>query len=287
MAKRRHAAHLSFLRQDFSRLFLSAKLYVVIATVVLGLLTCFGGLRGYLRGSDSTVNPFELYVMSASNRLSHWIIYLGAFVLLCDAPFRYPGDTVRLLRTDRKTWLTSQLLFSAALLGFYFIIVLVFFFLLTAGYWSLSAQWSDTLLVGAAEGCSRVGIVFGIRFWPELLRRSPWSAVGLTVLLQFLMGALMTAVLFGAYLKGRPKIGLILCAVLPLLDYILLDAFDFQICRILAYVISPFSFSSLFRLRPIGEFPVLYAACYLLCISVWLLGWLLQQVKSYDFSSVE
>lgn len=287
MVKRRQTAHLSFLRQNFSRLFLSAKLYVVTATVVLGLLTCFGVLRSYLQASASTVNPIELYVMAVSNRLSHWIIYLGALVLLCDAPFRYPGDTVRLLRTDRKTWLTSQLLFSAAMLGFYFIIVLAFFFLLTVGHWSFSAQWSDTILVGAAEGCERIGIVFGIRFWPELLRRSPWSAAGITVLLQFLMGALMTAVFFGAYLKGRPKVGLILCTVFPLLDYILLNAFDFQICRILAYIFSPFSFSSLFRLQPLGEYPVVYAASYLLCVSAWLIGGLFRFVKNYDFSSVE
>ena len=285
MADQRKTACLSFVHQDFSRLFLSAKLYVVTATVVLGLLTCFGGLRGYLQTSGSNVNPEELYIMCVSNRLSHWIIYIGALVLLCDAPFRYPGDAVRIVRSDRRTWLTGQLLFGGAALVLYFVVIQVFFFLLTAGHWSFSGQWSETVLLGAAEGCNRVGIVFGLRFWPELLSLSPWCALGLTVLLQFLMGALMLAVLSGTYLKGSPKIGLVLCAVFPLLDYILLDAFDFPICRILAYGFSPFSFSSLFRLQPIGEYPVAYAAIYLFCVTVLLIVWLFRQVKSYDFSS--
>lgn len=287
MAERRRTACFSFVRQDISRLLLSAKLYVVAAVVILGLLTCFGGLRGYLQTNGTSVNPAELYVMSVSNRLSHWIIYIGALVLLCDAPFRYPGDTGRIIRADRRTWLTGQLLFAFIALLLYFAVILGFFFLLTAGYWIFTLQWSDTVILGAAQGHNQVGIVFGLQFWPELLQMSPWRAFGLTVLLQFCMGGLMTAILSCAYINGSPKVGMILCTVFPLLDYILQDAFDFPIFHTLTYIFSPFSFSSLFRLQPIGKIPVLYAAIYLICVTACLNVWLYQQVKCYDFSSAE
>lgn len=103
---------LCFIWQDIRQLLGSAKFYVVVAVVVVGMLTCFGGIRDYLRETGALINPLELYVVSISNRVSLWIIYVGAVVLVCDAPFRYKGDIVRIVRTSRKMWLTGQVSFS-------------------------------------------------------------------------------------------------------------------------------------------------------------------------------
>lgn len=285
MVKRRNAVR-SFLRQDLIRLFLTPKPYIVAAAVIVGLLTCYGGLRGYLQRSGGRISPLEFFVMSDASRPSHWIVFTGALVLLCDAPFRCPGDTVRIVRADRRTWLLSQLLFSAVLLCLYFVVLFIFYCAFSLGHWTASAQWSDTFSRAAAQGGREIGIVFGMAPRPGLLKLPPWQAILLTVALQFLFGLLLATLLSLCQLRGRPKLGLVLCALFPLADYILLDAFSsFSVFGKLAYVLSPFSFASVNRLQPVGEYSVIYAFCYFICILTILFFALFQSIKRYDFSS--
>lgn len=280
---------LCFIWQDIRQLLGSAKFYVVVAVVVVGMLTCFGGIRDYLRETGDLINPLELYVVSISNRVSLWIIYVGAVVLVCDAPFRYKGDIVRIVRTSRKMWLTGQVSFSCICILLYQAILLAFFFLLTVGHWDFSPTWSETIVTGMREGHARIGIAFGIQFLPELLELSPLATLAFSFILQFLMGAFSATVLALTHIKGNAKVGLVLCAVFPLLDYLLLDAFDFPWCRMLSYVISPFSLSTLLRLRPIfpNGMTFVYASLYFSFAILWLLIWMYAKVKNYDFFSVE
>lgn len=286
---KRHSAWTGFIWQDMLHLLGSAKLYVVIAVVVVGMLTCFGGIRGYLQETGAVVNPLELYVIGISNHLSLWIIYIGAVVLVCDAPFRYKGDIVRIVRTSRKVWLTGQIVFSCICILLYLAVLLIFFFLLTIGHWDFSSAWSETVLTGMREGHAQVGIAFGIQFPSELLRLSPATALLASILLQLSMGVFSASVLALSHIKGYPKVGLVLCAIFPMLDYLLLSAFDFPWCRMLSYMISPFSMASLSRLHPIAVdgATFVYAILYLSFTTIWLLIGMYTKVKTYDFFSVE
>jgi len=278
-----------FIRQDMRHLLCSAKLYVVIAVVVVGLLTCFGGIRGYLRETGALVNPLELYIVSVSDRLSLWIIYVGAVVLVCDAPFRYKGDISRIIRTSRKAWLTGQVVFSCICILLYLAALLLFFFLLTIGHWDFSPTWSETIVTGVREGHARLGIAFGVQFRPELLQLSPMAALFISILLQLFMGIFSASVLALSHITGHSKAGLVLCAVFPMLDYLLWEAFDFPWCRVLSYGISPFSLSTLQRLRPFTTqgMTVVYASLYFSFATIWVLIWTYTRVKTYDFFSVE
>lgn len=279
----------AFIWRDMRHLLGSAKLYVVIAVVAVGLLTCFGGIRDYLRETGAGINPLELYIVSVSNRLSLWIMYTGAVVLVCDAPFRYKGDIARIVRTSRKTWLTGQVVFSCICILLYLAVLLLFFFLLTIGYWDFSPTWSETIVTGVTEGHARLGIVFGIQFQPALLQLSPVPALLISIILQLLMDVFSVSVVALFHIKGYSKVGLVLCAVFPLLDYLLVDAFDFPWCRVLSHLISPFSLSTLLRLRPFAAqgMPVVYAGLYLSFVTIWVLIWMYARVKTYDFFSVE
>lgn len=286
---KRHSTWTGFVWRDVCHLLSSAKFYVVIAVVVVGLLTCFGGIRGYLQETGAVINPLELYIVSVSNRLSLWIIYIGAVVLVCDAPFRYKGDIVRIVRTSRKAWLTGQVLFSCICILLYLAVLLIFFLLLTIGHWDFSSTWSETILTGMREGHAQVGIEFGIQFQPKLLQLSPVITLFASILLQLLMGIFSASVLALSHMKGYYKIGLVLCAVFPMLDYLLFDAFDFPWCRLLSYIISPFSMSTLSRLQPVAAYGTtfVYATLYLSFVTIWLLIGMYAKVKTYDFFSVE
>lgn len=286
---KRHSQWAGFIWQDMRHLLGSVKFYVVIAVVVVGMLTCFGGLRGYLRETGSVINPLEMYIVSVSNRLSLWIIYIGTVVLVCDAPFRYKGDIARIVRTSRSAWLTGQVVFSYICILLYLAVLLLFFFLLTIGHWDFSPTWSETIVTGVREGHARLGIAFGVQFRPELLQLPPVTALFTSILLQLLMGIFSASVLALSHIKGYSKVGLVLCAVFPMLDYLLLDAFDFPWCRVLSYIISPFSLSTLQRLRPVAAhgMTVVYASLYLSFATIWVLIWMYKRVKTYDFFSVE
>ena len=90
------------------------------------------------------------------------------------------------------------------------------------------------------------------------------------------------------HLLSRPKVGIMLCIVFPLLDYLLLTTFDFPWCWTVARFLSPFSLASLNRLSVlVSRGPsVLFAFLYLLFILFWLLAAMYQKVKTYDFFSI-
>lgn len=275
---------LDFIKHDFRVLFSTAKFYVVVAVLVVGMLTCFGGVREYLQYTYSNVNPLEVYLMSVTNRVSLWIIYTGSIVLTCDVPFRHKGDIIRIVRSSKKKWLIGQILFSYICILIYHVILVCFFFLLTFGHWDLSPSWSPTIQNLEVNG-GNLGIVFGIRFPFKLLDGRIIPSVATSMILQFLMGCASSSILAMFYIKGTPKTGLFLCALFPLIDYILLDAFDYPWCKLLSHLISPFSMSSTGRLYPVASYgiSVSYAILYLSCISIWCFTWMYMNVKSFDF----
>ena len=277
----------TFILQDLKCLITSAKFYVVLCAVSIGLLTCFQGLGHYLSDSGGQINPLELYIVCVSNRITLWIIYIGEVVLLCDAPFRRKGDFTRIIHSSRRTWLTGQFLFSSICIVIFTLFLVLFFMGLSWGHWSFSNSWSETYLRGAENGES-VGILYAIFFWPELIPATPLSAFFVATTLQVLFGLFISSVISLLHLHSKPKAGIVLCTVFPLVDYLLLTTFDFPWCWTLARFLSPFSMSTLFRLSVIASRGpvVLYALLYLLFLLFWLLMAMYQKIKSYDFFSI-
>lgn len=276
-----------FVSQDLKYLFTSAKLYVVLCSLAIGLLTCFRGFAEYLSSSGNKINPLELYTVCVSNRVSLWIVYIGEVVLLCDAPFRRRGDYTRLLHSSRRVWMTGQFLFSTICVLLYTLFLVLFFTALSWGHWCFSDSWSETYLRGTISGES-VGILYAIVFWPELLSATPLTAFLMALLLQIIFGLFISCVISLLHLLSKPKAGIVFCTALPLVDYLLLTTFDFPWCWTVARFLSPFSLSSFFRLSMITSLgpSVRFAVFYLLFLLVLLLAAMYQKVKTYDFFSI-
>lgn len=282
---KRVKAFCTFVRSDFGQLFHSAKLYIVLAAAFVGLFTCFGGMRPYLQWSGSTVNPLELFTICVSNRVPLWIVYIGMVVLLADIPFRRKGDIQSVLRANRRSWLTSQLAFSVLSIFLYLAFILLFFFALTAGHWSFPPSWSSSVRQAASEGSDSIGSVFGIAFWQELLRGSPYLFFLKAFWLSVLSGLFISALLTLFHLFGKPKLGHVLCAVFPMLDYLLIDAFDFPWFQNVAKYLSPFSLTNLAFLQPInGDGKTLvFSSIYLGICTLFVVILAYWQVKRYDY----
>ena len=284
---KRCAAIRGFVAQDLKCLVTSAKFYVVLLAVSIGLLTCFQGFRNYLSAAGSSINPLELYTVCVSNRISLWIVYIGEVVLLCDAPFRRKGDYSRILHSSRKIWMTGQFLFSSVCTVLYTLFLVLFFMGLSCGHWSFSNSWSEAYLKGSVSSES-VGILYAIVFWPELLSATPLAAFLISASLQILFGLFISGVIALLHLLSKPKAGIVFCTVFPLIDYLLLTTFCFPWCWTVARFLSPFSLSTFFRLNVITSHgpSVLFAAVYLLLLLFGLLGAMYQKVKTYDFFSI-
>lgn len=275
--------------QNMIRMMRTAKFYMVMAVTIAGLLTCFEGAAVYLQHSSSQIHPCELYIMSLNSQVTGWILYAGALVLLSDAPFRYPGDTVRILQTSRKTWMTAQLLFSGILIVVFQVVLYLFFALLAVGHWNFEGGWSETAFQSVREGSGAIGIMFAIHIPSAFLSMHPLTAWGISLLLQWGMAMATVCIIMLFRMLGTPQAGLFLAASFPFLDYMLVTTLDFPWSRTLAQVLSPYSLSMLGKLQPTipGGKTVEYAVTYFGILILLLCGGLYMRVRTYDFYAVE
>ena len=91
MAKHRWESF-RILRIHVLHLLASPKLYVGIILLVIGLITCYGGVRDILAAQQKEIQYTELFTLTLNSRIPRYILTLILLLLVGGTPFPYGGS---------------------------------------------------------------------------------------------------------------------------------------------------------------------------------------------------
>lgn len=173
----------------------------------------------YVRGEP--VNLLELFMYGVINPQNNMLVILGYLFLLSDAPFVNERTLQLVLRTSKKTWNSSCLLYIVAQAFLYYFVLLLFsmLFIQKYGYWG--EIWSIPLTQAARQDILMI-FQFNVSFpyWSFMQGHSVIQACGLTLTGSVLYASLLGIILYVGNLGGRYSVGTWLAVFVHFSGYI-------------------------------------------------------------------
>lgn len=161
----------------------------IIAAMLLGMAMSFRKVGSYCSFAETLsvkINVVESFVILSSTPISFVGIFLGALLLLSDAPFTTPMSQQEMLRIGRIRWMWGQILYLFVTCLLYYVCVLFFTIALTSLKCPvfLSTQWSEAMTQLAIQQPVFAVRSFGLAFpYPEYINAvGPFEAVLLSLL---------------------------------------------------------------------------------------------------------
>lgn len=176
-------------RSSLRRLFGKPRLYVAIAITVCSLIFLFRDAPGFLQKNDLQIQVLEPFVLTTSNRLSQLLLVLSFLLLLGDAPFFHEGMEIVFLRTNKRRWLTAQIVAVGTVTLFWLLFIALFLMLFFVPRISFGNEWSVYLKTAARlwYGSNVVGLS-GVGATMQLvLSGSPYTLFAVCLLYDFLL----------------------------------------------------------------------------------------------------
>lgn len=274
----------------FSRVSVIESLRSVVFFVVLAITFFFiqylcADVGTYLHTMDDRMNIFEIYIWFNSQRQSHVIYLLGLIFLVCGTNFFHTGSSYYLLRTTRKSWVFSQIIYLFTMTGIYNLFILVSFWISCKGALMIRGAWSQAAFVACQFWTEDIGIVSFIMADEGFLRYNPNFLGCVTFLLQILIGVIVGMILIAFQTKGKMAIGVLTIIVLWFVEVMLAEGFS---APALAYI-TPFRLSTPGQLAfsGAGGPSIIYAFAYLILLFMALEALLLRLSKHVDFVKME
>ncbi len=269
MAKHRWESF-RILRIHVLHLLASPKLYVGIILLVIGLITCYGGVRDILAAQQKEIQYTELFTLTLNSRIPRYILTLILLLLVGGTPFPYGGSSVSLIRTSRSAWLVGQMLYLATIV---FIILIATELILCGilfGHLTFQNEWSDLMRLaarlGGGKGLSLLGIDTQIIIPTEAIQvGNPMLLFVVSFLngLFFLYLMAMICMCGNLYNKG-------LCSIVAVILILILGlAVELGLLPEVWNMISPLSVATV-SMRPFSQTNVLYTVIYFIFLIICL-----------------
>lgn len=198
----------------------------VWAAFLLGMGICLYNSARYLsfiNGIDSSAQILESYIVIGNRAPFLLGVLLGGLLLLSDAPFVTPLSPYEVLRTGRKCWFWTRVIYIVFASVLYVLLMLAFTCLVTAVYSKIFWRnaWSEGMYMLAVRQPEFVirKYVFAFPF-PELLQKtSPCRAAFDTLIFNSLYLSVMGCCILAVNLRSRRNLGWVVAAVLHIFGY--------------------------------------------------------------------
>ncbi len=235
-------------------------------------------LLRYCNATGMRITPWvypHVYVMPLM-----WMVFSGLLaVIFSDAPYQDGFSQFLQCRVGRRTWLVGQLLYTLEVSLLITIVMAFIPALMLIPHVSFSFEWGTCIrwlaynvLDPVNYGIEAPGLTFG---YPILEKYSALQAMGLSMLLTFLLSVFMGLLSFAANVIAGEGTGAVIIGVLGFLAYFCTYVGYYFIGEKLLYI-SPVNWIYLTALDPkvSGGPPVSYAIVFLVAgaVAFWILG---------------
>lgn len=205
---------------------------------VLSLIIAWTGANEYIQYlSEYQIVPnlIELYIVVLSDFYTFSYALFCIFLILCDAPFIYPGTNFVLIRAQRKNWAMGQVLyiFSTSLLYYVFLFFLVIIVHRSNGF--LSNVWSQKSYIIVNNSLS-----FSEIFGNIIYIFTPISAATIMTTLNILYVNILSLIIYIVNSNRSKGYGFALISIVHVLGYLA----EFSGSRLLRFI-SPVIHSTL------------------------------------------
>lgn len=273
-----------FSRVSIKESLCSVIFFVVLAVTFFVIQYLCSGVGLYLHTIEDRMNIFEIYIWFNSRRQSHVIYLMGLIFLVCGTNFFHTGSSYYLLRTTRRTWVFSQIIYLFVITGIYNLFILISFWISCRGALTLKGEWSEAAFTACQFWTEDIGIISFIMADAGFLKHNPNMVGVITFALQLLIGVIVGMILIAFQAKGKMVIGVMLIVVLWFIEVMFTEAIGIPV---LAYM-TPFRLSTPGQLGLNEGGPsVIYAFSYLILLFVVLETILVKLSKQIDFVKME
>ncbi len=138
------------------------------------------------------------------------------FVMVSELPRQLPYQNYMLIRSNRRQWLTAQILYSLCIVLAIMLLLIICVQLFSIGHVDFKAGWSDTARIAKDETLEYAGAV------PKYVREhfSPVTAIFYAALPLFFFWFSLALIILLCSLLGSQFVGLVICAFLLLAHFV-------------------------------------------------------------------
>lgn len=272
---------------NFRKWLSNSRIKIVLLLIVLMIESYMRSIRSFTNAVQVSVTPWSLpFLMATFNSLI--IIMLGFIFLYCDAPFLDEQQPYLIIRVGRKKFVCAQILYIVLSSLIYTIFIFTVTLLCSLPRLEFSLKWGKIFkTLALTDAASQFDVGFNV---PNslMLHYSPLQAMGLELLLIWLIGCFLGLMIFVLNIHFSRVIGTG-CAAL----FVFLDMFaDFY--RIshgyssnLIYFFSPVSWANLtiFQSDPSELLPTLTYALTILLLMIT--AFILIALRSFKKKEIE
>lgn len=151
----------------------------------------------FVRLRGEPVNLLEFFLYGVVSPQSNMLIILGYLFLLSDAPFVNERTLQLVLKTSKKMWNSSCLLYIVLQAAFYYLAILFLSMIWGAGNGYFGESWSIPLAQAARQGTLMI-FQFDVSFpyWTFMQEHSVLEACGLTFVGCILYASVLGCILY-------------------------------------------------------------------------------------------
>lgn len=189
--------------------------------------------------TNTNCNPW-LFPFITSDANCVFILMVLLVILLCDAPFLYDYQKYLIIRTGKKIWIVSQIIYIAFVTFLYWLFIVLFSGLLMIPHLGLSAQWGSVISTYAQMNIGDIFQSFFAINYKILIAFEPFKALLISFLFAWLVGFFMGLVILYFNMFPRKSLG-----VVAAFTMILVQHFAYMASGYWVYQISPISWVSM------------------------------------------
>lgn len=235
----------------------------VFSTLILAFLMCMmvtGPLMDFAHMYGVSVNISEPFLTIFSDYSAVFLMLIGSVLLFCDAPFAGIEQPFYIVRTGRRTWILSKVIFIFLTSAFYMAIILLVSSLLSFSNAYIANIWSDNTYAiwSHAEQAESMGV---IKLSSETVQyMSPFSATLNAFLLGTLYSTCIGCIVMAFNLFTKKALGIFTALVIHTFGFAMIflgsqgiiGATNYQYLSLMTHVnLASHSFTNIFSLgRP-------------------------------------
>lgn len=244
-------------------------LRVIMAFALGFVLLCLNGYP-YLKFAaflKSEVQAFELSVICGSTGYAFLALFLGNLLLLSNAPFITDVTTYELLRSGKKQWIDSKILYIVLSSVLYSIMLMVASAVFSAfkGTVSFKNEWSYAMLELAIKqpiySVDSFRIAFPQRMFVETV--NPYTAVVLTVICNSMYSILISMTMMCVNLLSSRNWGWIVASLIHIGGYVIFANAGFMFPQ--KYSLFCHGMPA-YYIQEIGHYSIIGTVCFVLAV---------------------
>lgn len=248
----------SIAMNHFKKWSVNPRIYILLIGMTVYIYSRLAPINDFCATFGYHITPY-VFPFLMSEQFSVMLVMLGVVLLFCDAPFIENEQPYIIIRSGRKAWLFSQLLYIVLASAVYFIVVIFISIIVLLPNLELGLGWGKVIGTFAQTNIApNHGISLNFDFY-IMHAYSPVQALASSFLLSWLMATLLGTLMFTLNLCISRASGAIAASLLILLQMAVRS-------EIVLYQFSPISWVSLSQidLKGTTAFP---AYPYILAVS--------------------